>query len=311
VSAPNATDWIDPAPDWAAHRADRPHDQSHVEGLAVDGYPTSRLFWTLADEPAGLVLFVHGFGGHATSTWTDFLTLLLAEPRAAGYDLAFYGYQSKEQQAPWSASELAGFLRPLLVDPSAVANAYLPQAMPHRAAALSYDRTLICAHSLGAVVVRRALLTLAAPGPEGGQPPVPDEVLRRIRLLLFAPAHRGGRIISVVSGLLGSTPAAVLEPLLRYLWMSVDDLDPEKSDELTQLRDDSMAALQQADAKGTASNHLVADVVVHGKRDRVVRQTRFCRDPDMVRFEHCDHFGVCKPSLLFPRPFNLVRDRLG
>ena len=37
------------------------------------------------------VLFIHGFHGDATKTWTDFQNLLPASPKCSGRDLFFYG----------------------------------------------------------------------------------------------------------------------------------------------------------------------------------------------------------------------------
>jgi pimeloyl-ACP methyl ester carboxylesterase len=131
-----------------------------------------------ATEPVGsAILFVHGFGGKATDTWLEFPRLLPLEAESAGYDLLFYGYDGKKARAAFSAAGLLEFLDALNDTPSRdVINPSLTPGIPKRPKAFRYKRLVICAHSLGAVVSRLALLDA------GNQTPR-RRWLSRVRLL--------------------------------------------------------------------------------------------------------------------------------
>jgi pimeloyl-ACP methyl ester carboxylesterase len=49
--------------------------------------------WSQSPGHAGkAIVFIHGYGGNALKTWSEFNKLLPLEPKAADYDLIFYGY---------------------------------------------------------------------------------------------------------------------------------------------------------------------------------------------------------------------------
>src|SRR5262249_32167601 len=115
--------------------------------------------WALAPTER-LVVFVHGFGGDALGTWRQFSDLW---PRGkAGYDLVFYGYDSLRRQALYSGDELREVLEAFLPAPAAMINPTIEHLAHVHAGilrlAFSYRRIVFVAHSLGAVVVRQALV---------------------------------------------------------------------------------------------------------------------------------------------------------
>ena len=276
--------------------------QSHhfpVDLKQTDGQSwgrSSKAFF--ATQPVGsAILFVHGFGGKATDTWLEFPRLLPLESESAGWDLLFYGYDGKKARAALSAAGLLQFLDELLVMPSTcVVNPSLTPGIPKRKKSFRYKRLIICAHSLGAIVSRLALLDA------GNQTP-PRPWLPRVRLLLFAPAHKGASIVPLISTALssfviGPMRGSIAVPTLK-LWMPVlIDLDPQ-SDTLRELEARTVAAL----GKNYSKNGHLRATVIHGGRDKVVNPNTFVGDysPPIV-YPAQSHTGVCKPKLGFTDP---------
>ena len=252
----------------------------------------------LAEHGRRALIFVHGFGGNATGTWDLFSSLLPEEPLCAGNDLFFYGYESLRQSAAYSAAELRDWLYGILTAPASVVNALLPPSIPRRLDTFSYERVTISAHSLGAVVMRRALLDLAANSAIAGP-------LDRVRIVLFAPAHMGGDVIRLAAEALGPLKLALFAPLLKFAWPSLKDLEPG-SNTLFQLRDDTLQALNRANAGQASTRHLIAEAVVHGQKDRIVSQNPFCSDPPLIRFEKRGHLEVCKPRSDYLDPISVL-----
>jgi pimeloyl-ACP methyl ester carboxylesterase len=239
----------------------------------------------LAKNPNGkVVVFVHGFYGHAINTWTDFQSLLLAEsdPRCQGCDFIFYGYDGVYTPAANSAALLQQFLKVLLTTPGAVLN---PLVLPaaRRPAAFQYADALIVAHSLGAVVSRRAVVD----GHRAG-----DAWVKMVRLAFFAPAHMGANVIELVSEALTSLPyiGGILAPFIKHKAAVLNDLQAG-SPTLNLLLQD----VQQELAKGPAP-HLLAKVW-SAEWENVVNVARFPPDPSVATvIRRRRHVNVCKPT---------------
>ena len=252
----------------------------------------------VAEQGRRALIFVHGFGGKATGTWDLFSSLLPEEPLFAGHDLFFYGYESLRQSAAYSAAELRDWLKGILTAPASVVNALFPPSVPRRPGTFSYERVTICAHSMGAVVTRRAFLDLATDTAMSG----PLEI---IRFVLFAPAHMGGDVIRLAGEALMPFKLAVIPPFLKFAWPSLKDLEPG-SITLSMLRDDTLQAINSANASHASTRHLIAEAVVHGQKDRIVNQNSFCNDPPLTRFDNRGHFEVCKPRANYLDPVSVL-----
>lgn len=270
--------------------------------MAQTHYTVRKLPWgsesivRWATEPVGrAVVFVHGFGGEALGTWDQFATLLPLQPQAAGRDLFFYGYDSLVAQAPVSAAELRDFLQTLWTDP--VAGVILPSVQDARRAdpAFRYNHVTLVAHSLGAVVVREALVQAAMDTP-------PAPWLKDVSLVLFAPAHTGAAILDLANEALGAMPArfgAAAAAGAKAYAQVLRDLE-RGSDMLEKLRDDTDELL------GKGYDSLRAKVVVLGQKDRIVQAVRFCKDPGPTIVADKGHIGVCKPDAGYPAPLGYL-----
>lgn len=247
----------------------------------------SRVRFSQQEQPEGALVFVHGFRGKALETWVDFPTLLAGRPEVAGYDLFFYGYDTR-QQAPFSAINLLEFLKALADAPaSAVVNPSLASGLILRRDGFRYRHLIIAAHSLGAVVSRLALLS--AIDDDGN----PLQWLDRVRLVLFAPAHSGAKVVQLVALLMGGVPGkGQIEAVARKIYKSINDVE-EGSRTLEDLKDDTRQLLASAHAN-LAKCHKAW--VVHGERDFVVSARRFLVDHPTVPLAGADHFEVCKPT---------------
>jgi pimeloyl-ACP methyl ester carboxylesterase len=245
-----------------------------------------------AVHPSGrAVVFVHGFSGDPISTWSDFHLLLPAAQRCAGHDFFFYGYDGLWADMNASAALLRDFLDRLLGSTSALANANLPSD-GQRPANFEYEEILFVAHSLGAVMIRRALLDLTAMG---------RPWLAKSRLVLFAPAHKGARVVDLALQITtGMTFIKQFVGIARFQSPLIDQLKPD-STELRDLLEDTKKARRRG-----ANPHLRAQQVVFAEYEKIVQNLRFADDPPAETIPDTHHTNVCKPRTGFLRPLELV-----
>ncbi len=265
-----------------------------AHSLPVECGPSgrSRGFW--ASQPNGdLVVFVHGFNGDATRTWRQFPGVFLASKEGMGADVIFYGYDSIGQGAEESGVELHAFLNDLMS--SETRQATSPQC-PVRPEGFCYKRLFLVAHSLGAVVARQCLLE---------QTRAPRAWTVNIRLVLFAPAHRGAEAASLLREcVLRADPVSRLligAGLLRA--QAIRDLQPGSAF-LSRLEAESKVAIS------AGCDYHKAWSVQWAAGDAVVINQRFAEDPTAVRIVNTSHVGICKPSSEYLRPYEVVWEAL-
>lgn len=158
------------------------------------------------------VVFVHGFGGNPTTTFSQMQDLIQVDDSWRGTDAYFVGYDSTDDETNLSAAYLANFIRTIAPQPPSqlfqVFSALVSRSFQVRDPS-PYESIDLVGHSLGGVVVRAAILQLL----EGidADPPDTDEEREgelneliagcRCNVYLFAPAQGGAR----VAGLAGRT----------------------------------------------------------------------------------------------------------
>lgn len=249
-------------------------------------------YWSL--NPSGhAIVFVHGFGGSATGTWNEFGLLLPQHEKCAGCDLLFYGYDGLYAQASLSAGLLETFLDTLFHDPLKwIAEQLLRERRKEQG--FEYKSVLIVAHSLGAIVTRRAILDARQNS---------RDWVGRTSMVLFAPAHSGAEnVIALGSEALSAIPyvGRVLAQFGKFRYQPLSDMEKD-SPTLDLLKQETEAAL----AAGTA-DYLKARKVIFGSDERIVRAMRFCSDPAPVVIEGKDHGSVCKPAAAYADPVTLL-----
>lgn len=274
----------------------------------------SLAYW--AKEPNGtLVLFVHGWTGRALDTWTDFPGVWPDKHR--GCDLFFYGYSSARPQIEANAAAFSAFLEQFMEDPGMLINGTLPHLPALHRGAFAVNQLIIVAHSLGAVIVRDALLRVKTNVEARQTPPhtfsVGDKVILgydfkqspdthwiwRTKLVLFAPAHCGSKLAEKFPG------KALARGVALWALHSVRDLSP-KCDYLIALQQHTQAAVKAGWGEPFKSSRIVFPYV-----DDIVLNGRFPDDPpEEEPFYGKAHSTVCKPSHTWHHPVKLVQSVL-
>jgi pimeloyl-ACP methyl ester carboxylesterase len=96
------------------------------------------------------VVMIHGFGGDAASTWGNFPTLLAAEPSFHSWDIYSVGYSTS------LSFDLAGIWS---ADPALITLGGLLNAVTDVPPLSSYQALGLMAHSMGGLLLQKALLT--------------------------------------------------------------------------------------------------------------------------------------------------------
>lgn len=271
-----------------------PHTNEQTHALCEVELPVwwkdgskSRGLWSL--RPSGdLVVFVHGFTGHAVTTWSRFNVLLRGCPEAAGSDLVFFGYDGLRTRATVSAGHLLKFMRQLHNEPSKIIN---PSLQSKRSPDFRFRRTILVAHSLGAVVSRMALLEATHRS---------DEWARDARLLLFAPAHTGAQALRTASALFGALQLSAAVAIGMQRAAVLHDLEAD-SKTLQDLRDGTRSAIEQG------HRHLAASAILHCERDGVVHPNAFCDQDAEADTVDRSHMNICKPDEHYEEPMRVLR----
>lgn len=269
--------------------------QTHFQERNLKDHEAVRVFFAINSGRKAIV-FVHGYGGDPIGTWSDFHVLLPSRPEASSHDLMFYGYDGLRAELIASSTLFQQFLRWIFTVKGSTLNESLPRAAP-RDEEFSYDEVIVVAHSLGAVIARWALLQ--ATNEE-------ENWASKIKLVLFAPAHRGANVVKLASEVLGGFRfLSLFSSFARFQSPLIDQLHPDSS-ELRTLHEGTERALN------TGRNaHLVPRKVIIAEYERIVSNLPFSnRDPAPLPFRGTEHTTVCKPKLTFLDPVEVVLECL-
>lgn len=232
---------------------------------------------------------MHGWGSRSIKAWREFDSLLLGHVAARGTDVVFYGYEGVLAHPTASADVLWRFLGAIATDAGNVALSPVPRT------AQRYDKILIVAHSMGAIVARRALLFALKKRASWA---------KRVELILFAPAHSGVEATKLALELPGFFQKAAV--VFRLFAPATNALHDDET--FTSLAKDVTKAL----ATTPKPKCLVAKTVVVGSQDAIVTiSKRFCEDPfspddDYHVVQGKGHVSVCKPHAQYTTPLDIV-----
>lgn len=239
-----------------------------------------------------LIVFVHGFRGLPVSTWDDFLDFVDEFECLRHADLLFYGYDSRRHRMQNIVIKFRDDMNAVWTDPFSLG--------PDAAAALSgrlaevdireppvWDHVHFVAHSLGAVVVRRAVIDCYLPGLDMHGD---EHWSRRCTFSFFAPAHSGANVLKLIAATfrIGGLCLDLQYPCLEDL--------KEGCAALSDLREDYRGLPQ--DQRSVAN----ALAVILAEDDRVVNPGRFPGDPRPDQIAGKGHIDVCKPKQTFRDP---------
>lgn len=241
-------------------------------------------------HPNTLVVFVHGFNGKSVETWGKFPELIRYNSDFSQADVVFYGYESLKAQANNSAVRFYNsLLRFTDTSPNewGISRDFITEDF-------KYSKILIVAHSLGAIIVRRALILAKNET---------RDWIKNCKMVLFAPAHRGARIQKLVTE---SLPAIgkILSGLGIITIPILDDLKPD-SLTIKNLIHDSLHLL-----KNKQGDFTIATQIIWANREIVVHNEQFCHDPVPVLIDDKSHSSVCKPDETYLTPYQIVVNSL-
>lgn len=263
----------------------------HIGPVSVAEGRKSTAFWST--QPSGTaVVFVHGFGGQSVGTWSQFEMRLPADPRAAGADIVFFGYDGLRAPALASAAILRGMIDHWMCHPTIFVNGTLHPDL-HRNASPPYQKLIVVAHSLGAVVARKALLDAFKAN---------HAWLANVRLVLFAPAHRGASALALAKSSLGGFDFLLATLGLVQHFSVLADLDPD-GPFLTTLVEHHKEAVKEPRGHALAAKALVvppADKIVHAI-DFLLADAQ----PEVI--PNTTHTSVCKPTDGVLEPLDIIR----
>lgn len=226
-------------------------------------------------SPKNLVVFIHGFGGHAVDTWADFQIILRNHTIFKETDIVFYGYDSKFVQATTNGSLLRQFLEE-------ICRPYYSINDVKRTVPDSYEKIIFMAHSLGAFVVRKALIH--------AYKKKSCDWLSKSKMILLAPAHNGSdapqRVMEILPGLL-----KVAAQVAKYFMPVLEDLQ-KGSSTINTLKQETIDLLSSGKGEFT-----IAHTVDWAEYERVVINDDFCGDPAADTIRGKDHINICKAEL--------------
>jgi pimeloyl-ACP methyl ester carboxylesterase len=231
--------------------------------------------WSLRSRRE-LILFVHGFGGDAISTWNDMQLMLPLDARAADADLVYYGYESTRSRIVIHADRLREFIESIIARRG------------------NYDRIVIAAHSLGAVIARRAIIVAHTSGAPW---------VKSVKAVLFGPAHRGASVQRLAVQGTGSSILGSVYAFMLFRMPVLQDLEPG-CPFLEELRDEYL------DHMSVPPNAPLLAKVIIGSKDNVVELLDFHPAERLQRSEGQTHTSVCKPRNSFLDPIEAVMEAL-
>lgn len=290
---------------------------------ALEAFPNSYVLLSSCDTCDNIAVFVHGFGGRPTSTWRDFQGLIdhfgTEFPFWQNTDLFFYSYDSR-RPVQVTSQDFSSFLQTVItgeIDEIAPSDfPFKPKFLetPLRWETHHYKQLHLLGHSEGAVVIRRAILDRllslerAARNKLGNsasatevrdfvQGVMASDFIMNAKMDLFAPACLGTNFSSAFGFL---TAYSDILNAIAASFASRNDLLPE-SPILTQLR----AETENASKQHPAVNAFRAEVLF-GENDHIVYVGGYNCDHLLPYEKEQSHTSVCKPTLSYVRPLELV-----
>lgn len=275
---------------------------SHLILRALEHPNTARpsyVMWSVKPATTA-IFFVHGFGGSAVGTWRMFDSLTPQYGQFEAADLFFLGYRSIRRQTYLSAKNLFVSCDDLIRTPAKYMNPSIYHAdRLGRANDHQYSQIVFVAHSLGAVVTRQLLLIAQEKRVAW---------LDRVRMILFAPAHKGATDVRKLPSALAhfAGPLSAFVGTLVYWKAQTLEEVKEGSTTLKDLEQQTGKALRSRKRLKNSVTHLTATRVIFGDDEDIVRTTPFCEDPSHEPVANRGHVDICKPAEKYRDPLALI-----
>jgi pimeloyl-ACP methyl ester carboxylesterase len=272
------------------------YQQTHLGSREIYLQSEISAFFALRPQEKA-VLFIHGFSGNAQETWPDFPGMAQKSPKFDGRDLYFYGYDGVQAGIESSAAIFRVFLERLFEEAAEMVNHSVPHAVYQRHVEFRYGELHIVAHSLGAVIARRALLDATRQN---------KWWVSHVKLVLFAPAHCGAKVVDLALMAASSLSwmGGIFSAITQWVSPLVPQLHPDSPQIKALWRDTELACA------GGQAPHLIAQRVIIAHYENIVENVTFVHDPPPLTIPGTTHQSVCKPTETRRSPLNHLEDCL-
>ncbi|MFD6516978.1 hypothetical protein [Rhodococcus sp. NPDC060176] len=238
-----------------------------------------------------LVVFVHGFGGKAITTWQNF-PVSGERNWWLEADMLFIGYKSRTENPKGVADRIRGSIGDFFPKPNEAAlntrNGQLRTDIT-----TEYEELFLVAHSLGGLIVRRALVDAAEKWEEDDFSPAKKPPILSAETRMFSPASAGFRAagtlgaIKAVDSLWGAIEVLLLRaPAYHDLQPGSEFLDTTKARTEKYVKKRGCEALKAR--------------IVWANPDNVVVTDRYDTDYVDESIDETSHTKVCKPRAAEP-----------
>lgn len=235
--------------------------------------------WFSEGHADTLIVFVHGFAGDPSKTWRGFPRVIDSDKAYSDADALFLAYDSIRSSVRVAAEELLRTIERVYPRHQGIFGSSVDLERDYRS-------LVLVGHSLGGVVIRRAV-ALSRKAPQNS--PVSD--LTKADLRLLAPALGGAR----PAGLLGVAKNA---GALFSAVLAVSGFSPSYN-ELTGDGDSLLSLRQQTESWADREPGFDATKarVWWAARDNVVTEVEYLHDTVYPSLPGSDHTSISKPTL--------------
>lgn len=303
--------------DWVVTTAQRIQDPQHEDDDYLVQYERYDLDhpdrWVMYVSPSNepvirLVVFVHGFGGKSVKTWLDFPRVDLARADNGWWresDLLFVGYSSTRDSITAVANRIRSELHRFYPKPHKPALVVEGEAV-RKNVDTPYLELVVVGHSLGGVVLRRALCDAAKEWRDNDGSADPH-VLLGAQIRLFSPASSGFRAAGWLGFVRATSYWSAVEAFLCRS-SAYSDLQPG-SRVLMQLQNQTEQFIR--DDTGGSLAALKARTV-WANPDDIVIDLDYETDYASSSWDGYSHTSICKPQKYsFSRPWRFVQTGKG
>jgi pimeloyl-ACP methyl ester carboxylesterase len=280
------------------HHVDPIH---HSEGrLGSHDPPGWRLYFAHATA-SRLVVFVHGFWGGPIGTWVQFPDSGRYDSWWASSDLLFVGYNSKKDTIAYVSQQLCThlprFFPTVPEDLMTIGNVSI-----RTPTAASYDELILVGHSLGGMVIRRALCDAAWAWEDPSTRALTGtrHPILGARVRLFSPATAGIRLAGIPAMVWHALSGGPLSLVVKRspAFSELQESSPmvvSTKEETRELRTRHAAAMDalRADVVWAYRDEFVNDMAYPGESSHYILGR--------------DHRSVCKPSAVYGAPREFVK----
>ncbi|SKG00962.1 Uncharacterised protein [Mycobacteroides abscessus subsp. massiliense] len=274
---------------WPTQEPEPPEPYTSYSYYELDSPERWVLYYSPEDSGVErLIVFVHGFGGDAVTSWLDFPSINLAKPENEWWrhsDLLFVGYKSTSDDISAVANRIRREIRKFYPRPYS-AGLEVDGNQLRKDTTTPYKELIFVGHSLGGVVLRRVLSDAAQEWIDKGRPEPRPFILNTLTYM-FSPASAGFRAAGWLGFLAATSLWTAIETFLSRS-SSYTDLQPD-SLVLRELRDRTVKYAAQDEFSALRAN------IVWANPDSVVISERYHTDYVDATWDGQTHVTVCKP----------------